>query len=356
MEIEKFPLWLRIPVSWLFALTLIFRDLLYQKNILKSARFDIPIICVGNIAAGGTGKTPMVEWIAAFLMNHIPVAVLSRGYGRRSSGFRLVQPGDSFTVSGDEPLQIKRKYPMLPVAVSVDRAFAIPRILMQHPDVKCIVMDDGLQHRAVVPGLSILMTTYHRPYHSDRLLPAGYLRDFPSVAGQADIIIVNKCPADLAEQEVTKWKADLSLKPNQQLYFTSIEYGTPYAWNNPEVRLPDLTGTDVLLLTGLADPTPLVHWTEDKANYVFSLEYDDHHAFHERDLANITRQYEQFSKEEGRIVLTTEKDAIRLEPYFNQLMEAEIPVFIVPIRHHFLFNGQIGFEDQLVSYLMNFTI
>jgi len=182
------------------------------------------------------------------------------------------------------------------------------------------------------------------------------LRDFPSVAAQADIVIVNKCPADFSEQEVSKWAENLNVTEGQQLYFTSIEYGTPYAWNNPEVRLPDLSDTDILLITGLADPTPLVNWTEERAGYVLSVEYDDHHAFHERDLANITKQFDQFSDKEGRIILTTEKDAIRLEPYYKQIVEAEIPVFIVPIRHQFLFNGQLAFEDRLVSYLMNFTI
>ncbi len=356
MDINRIPLWLSIPLSWLYAAALLFRNFLYRKKILKSIRFDIPVICVGNITTGGTGKTPMIEWMSRFLIQHIPVAILSRGYGRQSSGFHWVQPGDTARISGDEPLQIKRRFPDLPVAVSADRAFAIPKILMQYPAVKCVLMDDGLQHKAIIPGFAVLLTSYNRPYFNGKLLPAGYLRDFKSTASDADVVIVTKCPEQMSVHTTKQWRENLKLEPRQKLFFASLAYGSPYWTSNTSAMLPDLTDTDVLLVTGLADPLPLVRHAEQIAGMVYSLEFPDHHPFSDADIHRIVKTFHEFSDNERKIIMTTEKDVVRLESFIPELMRLHIYVFVIPVEHHFLFDAQQEFENTIIHFLMNFKI
>jgi tetraacyldisaccharide 4'-kinase len=301
--------------------------MLYDLGIFRSYTFPFPVICVGNITVGGTGKTPHVEYIAELLSKSGPVAVLSRGYMRSSRGFRLVGPGDTVSESGDEPLQIALRLPGVTVAVDRDRVHGLNELYRLLPGLKAVILDDGFQHRAVRAGINILLTDYNRLMTRDRLLPYGRLRESLRGIRRADIIIVTKTPPVISPREAGAIAAEINPLPRQQLYFSTLEYGElkPVFTGQRDKRITRDTG--VVLVTGIADPTLLAERIAAAAGSVTHIQFSDHHNFNRGDISRITSAL-QAIRQPDKIVVTTEKDSVRLK---------EFTIIADPVREHIYF-------------------
>jgi len=314
------------PFAWLFGAALRLRHALYDAGILRSFRPMVPTIAIGNLALGGTGKTPMLELVLRVLHGMAPLATLSRGYGRSGTDIHEVQSSDTAERSGDEPVQVKHKFPSARVFVGADRVKAVERIQHEVPGVKAVLLDDAFQHRRLDAGLNILLTTWRRPWCDDALLPAGRLRDLNSRRKAAQIAVVTKCPALPSAQEQQQWRKRLLLADGQELFFAGIEYeelkwkvgsqqlavgngqsATSRATIEGDCLLP---AANCLLFTGIADPQPLLDHLRKTAT-VEHLAFPDHHAFSRADLERIAQRYATFAPGPTTLV-TTEKDAARL--------------------------------------------
>lgn len=313
----------------------------------------MPVISIGNLSVGGTGKTPHVEFLARHLSPYLEVATLSRGYRRRTRGFLLVEPTDEAEHVGDEPLQIKRNLPEVTVAVAENRLFAVPRILMKYPQTQVVLLDDAFQHLTVRPGLSLLLTEYAKPYYDDYLLPAGSLREFPSGAARADAIIVTKCPPKLTEKAAQAIVERLAPLPHQKVFFSTLVYGRPYQLFRPESEMPLHTQLNVLFFCGIASPDTAVDYLKNHCATVYLLTYPDHHYFENGDIRTIIRTWHNIPNSPN-CILTTEKDAARLEAHRAYLEAEKIPIFVLPVRTRFLFDGDEGFLSYIKTWLLAF--
>lgn len=284
-----------IPISWIYGLVIWVRNILYEDRILRSTRVSVPTICVGNLAVGGTGKTPMTEYLLKLLLPNYKVAVLSRGYGRKTRGFRLVGPSDTAQTIGDEPMQIYTHFPDIPVAVCADRVEGVKQLQRLCPDVQCVILDDAYQHRRLRCGFYILLTPYDCLYVNDHILPWGRLRDLPSQSIRANVVVVTKCPQSMQPIERRIVSNALKLATYQQLFYSSIRYE----------NISNSTST--LLITGIANPEPLVEYVMEQCPNTELLSFRDHHAFAARDVQNILNKAEHYDQ-----VLTTEKDYMRM--------------------------------------------
>ncbi|MBK9177491.1 MAG: tetraacyldisaccharide 4'-kinase [Flavobacteriales bacterium] len=305
------------PFAWLYGAGLVMRHALYDLGIRRSIRPTLPTIAIGNLALGGTGKTPMLELILRTLHDVAPLAALSRGYGRSGTGILEVQGTDTATRSGDEPLQVKRKFPEARVFVGADRVGAIARIQQDVPDVKAVVLDDALQHRRLDAGLSILLTTWQRPWCDDALLPAGRLRDLPSRRKVAQVIVVTKCPSLPSQKDQARWRERLGLPEGQELFFAGIEYEELSAVGSQlfvaQSAQPDngqRTTSRILLFTGIENPQPLLEHLQ-RTSTLEHIAFPDHHLFTRADLERLARRFDTFAPGPKTLV-TTEKDAARL--------------------------------------------
>jgi len=340
----------------LFPLTLIYggiiwlRNRLYDKQIMKSAAFNFPIICVGNLATGGTGKTPMTEYLIRLLKNDYKTATLSRGYKRKTTGFAIADEDTTALEIGDEPMQFHQKFPDVAIAVGEERIVAIPQLLHQRPETEVIILDDAFQHRQVKAGLNILLTEYANLYTRDFILPAGDLRDVRSSSKRAEIIIVTKCRNDLPETERQAIINEIAPAVNQAVYFTTIVYSKPYHLFTKEII--DVTHDfGILLVCGIANPRALkAHLTKHADSYDM-LRYADHHIFDSNDLKEIKLQFDKI-KAGKKVVLTTEKDAVRLQKFEKEL--SGFPIYVIPIQHEFLFNGSGTFAGQITDFIKSF--
>lgn len=341
---------LLLPFAILYWLGIVVRNWLFDKNILKSSSFAFPLICVGNLSAGGTGKSPMVEYLIRLLKDRYKVATLSRGYKRKTKGYALAEATTTALEIGDEPMQFHLKFPDIAVAVGEERLVAIPQLLHDRPDTQAIILDDAFQHRSVKAGLNILLTDYNNLFTHDFYLPTGELRDLKSQYKRAQIIVVTKCDPHLPEEEKRKIIEEINPLPEQQIFFTAIEYGEPYhILRNMPQAIADTQ--EVLLVSGVANPRPLQEWLEKKAKAYHLLEYSDHHIFSIDDLKEIGAKFKAINSED-KIILTTEKDAVRLVK-FNSEIE-EWPLYVVPIRHYFLFDEGGQFDQCVIDFVENF--
>jgi tetraacyldisaccharide 4'-kinase len=342
--------YLLFPLSLVYGGIVWLRNWLFDKNIFKSAAFNFPIICVGNIATGGTGKTPMTEYLIRLLQNKFTTATLSRGYKRKTKGFAIADAETTALEIGDEPMQFHNKFPGVTVAVGEERLVAIPQLLQDKPDTRVIILDDAFQHRTVAAGLNIVLTAYNNLYTRDLMLPAGDLRDVKASIKRADIIIVTKCRQGLTEKEKTAIIKELKPLPRQAVFFTEITYTTPYhLFNNPNATIgPD---TNILLVCGIANPRPLKDYLAAKMNTYDMLRYPDHHIFDMDDLTDIKKQFEKI-KSSNKIILTTEKDAVRLVKFEQELKD--YPVYVLPIEHNFLFDEAPLFDKKIVDFVNSF--
>ncbi len=323
---------------------------MFDKNILKSATFNFPVICVGNLAVGGTGKTPMTEYIVGELKNKFKIATLSRGYKRRTKGFAIANEQSTAIEIGDEPMQFHQKFPDVIVAVGEERIVAIPQILYQQPQTQLIVLDDAFQHRTVKAGLNILLTEYNNLYTRDLMFPAGDLRDIKSSSKRADIIVVTKCKPDLSDIEKQKLILELNPLSHQKVFFTAIQYSRPYhLFSKAEYEI--LPKDTILLVCGIANPKPIMNYINASVQSYDMIKYADHHIFTSTDLRDIKKQFTQIQSA-GKIIITTEKDAVRLEKFKTELNE--FPIYVLAIKHHFLFNEGRTFTDNLVSFVDSF--
>ncbi|MGZ3952223.1 MAG: tetraacyldisaccharide 4'-kinase, partial [Flavisolibacter sp.] len=254
---------LLLPFAILFWLAVVVRNWLYDKRIIKSISFGLPLICVGNLSVGGTGKSPMVEYLVKHLKSRFKVATLSRGYKRKTKGYALAANESTAIDIGDEPMQFHLKFPDIPVAVGEERLDAIPQLLHDHPETQAIILDDAFQHRLVNAGLNILLTEYGNLFTRDFFLPTGDLRDQRKSYKRAQVIVVTKCKQDLSQEEKDEIIKEINPLAHQKIFFTCISYGTPYHLTQREFRFFD-EKTEVLLVTGIANPRPLKLFLEQR--------------------------------------------------------------------------------------------
>jgi len=344
------------PFSLVYGLITAVRNILYDSGILKSAEFSIPVICVGNLAVGGTGKTPHTEYLADLLRKEFRVAVLSRGYRRRSKGFLIASGSPKVEDTGDEPLQMYRKYPDITIAVDRNRKNGIAMIMKEKPETSVIILDDGFQHRRVNPGYSILLSGYDRLFINDHLLPYGNLRESKKNIRRADIILITKSPESLQAIQRRITVKEIKKYPYQNLFFTSITYGTPhpvFESGNTDDRIfsgDHINGTGILLLTGIADPQPLAEYIRERAGEVVVLSFSDHHRFRDKDLVKITNAWNSI-KSKNKFLITTEKDAVRLREFGNIAESVRSASYYIPVGIHFLNDDQAEFDNLIVDYV-----
>lgn len=339
------------PFALIYGLAISFRHFLFDLGILPTRTFDVPLIGVGNIAMGGTGKTPHTEYLARLLQDNFIVAILSRGYLRKSKGFVLADETSSFDNIGDEPMQFIHKFGQkVRVAVDKNRCRGIKKLLKTEPEPEAIILDDVMQHRFVKPGLNILLTDYRKLYTDDYLFPAGRLRDLKSAAKRADIIVVTKTEKILSPIIKRIITEKLSPKPYQKLYFSYLKYGNPISIPSLKKVKIDKQYSTIILVTGIANPYPL----KDKLRYLcrelIALDFPDHHNFTKKDILLIRETWdEQFTRH--KLIVTTEKDAMRLinSPYLRLLKN--LPMVYLPIEVKF--HGQDGknFNEQIIHYV-----
>jgi tetraacyldisaccharide 4'-kinase len=341
---------LLLPFALLYWLGISIRNWLYNKNIWKSTSFALPLICVGNLSVGGTGKSPMVEYLVLNLKEKFKVATLSRGYKRKTRGYALAGEMSTALEIGDEPMQFHLKFPDVPVAVGEQRIVAIPQLLHDRPGTQVIILDDAFQHRAIKAGMNILLTEYNNLFTRDFYLPTGDLRDLKSSYIRAEIIVVTKCRPDLTEAKKQEIIREIDPLPQQHVFFTAIEYGQLYHITG---RKGFVLGnkTEVLLITGIANPRPLKKMLEEHSNSYHMLQYSDHHIFTIDDLNDIRQKFENLEGE-NKIILTTEKDAVRLVKFNTEI--AELPLYIIPVRHRFLFEEGGTFDKLVTDFIQNF--
>ncbi|MEO7210224.1 MAG: tetraacyldisaccharide 4'-kinase [Chitinophagaceae bacterium] len=339
-----------LPVSIIYGLVIYARNYLYDKKILRAVKFNFPIICVGNLVMGGTGKSTMVEFLIEFLRHEMNVATLSRGYKRRTKGYILASEKTSALEIGDEPMQFHVKYPGISVAVCEDRLVAVPQILQDCPATNVIVLDDAFQHRAIDAGLNILLTQYGDLYTHDFFLPSGDLRDEKASAKRANIIVVTKCPANITIEEKKSIEKDLRLEDKQTIYFTTLEHGVPYHILTKAEKLLSLE-EEVLLVCGIANPEPLKKYLEENTAAFYQLHFSDHHIYSIDDLKGISKKFEQMQSRQ-KFILTTEKDAVRLIKFENTLID--LPFYVLPVRNRFLFDEEEKFKFVIKQYIHSY--
>jgi tetraacyldisaccharide 4'-kinase len=341
---------LLLPFALLYWLGISTRNWLYDKSIFRPVSFGLPIICVGNLSVGGTGKSPMVEYLVLLLKNKFKVATLSRGYKRKTKGYALAGEKTTALEIGDEPMQFHLKFAEVPVAVGEERILAIPQLLHDRPEIQAIILDDAFQHRSIKAGLNILLTEYNNLFTRDFYLPTGDLRDVKSSYKRAQLIIVTKCKPDLTESEKQKVIKEINPVKGQVIFFTAIEYGQMYHISSHKTFSGDIK-TEVLLVTGIANPRPLKKMLEDHRNSYQMLQYTDHHIFTIDDLNEIREKFEKMESPD-KMILTTEKDAVRLAKFTTEI--AELPLYVIPVSHHFLFDEGNQFDSLVTDFIQNF--
>lgn len=332
------------PFALLFRLATGVRNYLYTIGHKRSFTFEVPVICVGNLNIGGSGKTPAIEYLVRLLRGKYEVATLSRGYGRRTRGLRFARDTDSATTVGDEPFQFYRNFgEEIKVVVGEDRAFAIPHILHEFQSTNVILLDDAFQHRSVTPQLAILLTSFDKPFYKDYLLPMGRLRESRSEARRADIIIVTKCPSQLADEEEDNIKKEIArYAPDKPVFFSEIKYGTVL----PFWETSNSIGKKIILVTGIAKTEPLDVYIGENFELLKHFRFKDHHNYTLKDIQSIVTCLEQHP---GSSLLTTEKDMVRLlDPAFAVLRQW--PCFYLPIEMIFRKNGA-DFDMQVLNVI-----
>ncbi len=339
-----------LPFSLIYGMVVWLRNGLYNKGFFKSASFGLPVICVGNLSVGGTGKSPMVEYLVLHLKNNFKVATLSRGYKRKTKGYALASENTTAIDIGDEPMQFHRKFPDVPIAVGEERIVAIPQLLHDKPETELIILDDAFQHRAIRAGFNIILTDCENLFTRDFYLPTGDLRDERSSYKRADTIVVTKCKNDLSEDEKNAIIKEINPLPHQQVFFAAISYGTAYHITKNSFGYID-EETEVLLVTGIANPKPLKKYLEERIHTYYMMHFSDHHIFSIDDWKDIKKRFEGIESK-NKMILTTEKDAMRLQKFEQEING--MPFYVVPIEHKFLFNEGGLFNDTIISFIENF--
>lgn len=352
IQIKK---WLS-PISFLYGIGVRLRNKLFDWNILKQQTYKLPIICIGNITVGGTGKTPHTEYILSLLSEKHNTAVLSRGYKRKTKGFALASAKSTAEDIGDEPFQIKQKFPNATIAVDADRRRGIEHLIKsKDPIVEAILLDDAFQHRYVKAGLNILLTDYHRLICDDKLLPSGLLREPISGKTRANIVIVTKCPDDIKPIDFNIIGKRLDLYPFQKLYFSTFKYGNLYPVFKEDkaqkIDLESLSSYDsLLLLTGIANPIYLQDELKKYSDTITYQSYKDHHDFTTRDIKDIEDKFSSLSGD-NKLIITTEKDAMRLLSNPHLSSDIKDCIYAIPIEIEILQEKQSVFNQNILDYV-----
>lgn len=349
---DKITKILLLPFALLYGFAIFLRNCLYDWKFLRSTSFDKHTICIGNLAVGGTGKTPHVEYLARLLKKDYLVATLSRGYKRKTSGFRLADEMSTADDIGDEPLQYKSKFADVVVSVDASRVNGVKKISELRPEPQVVLLDDAFQHRAIKCGLNIVVSEYSNLYLYDHLMPAGRLRESKSGIARADIIVVSKTPDRTTAIELRNTLKDIKALPHQRVFFSWLKYGELYAFDKPSETLDtlnDLFRFNVVLFTGIGNAQPMITYLKEYASDVLHISFADHHSYNETDLAGIAARYEAL---EGgnKIIVTTEKDAMRLMKPGLVNMANKLPLYILPIEVDFKDKTQ-EFNETILNYV-----
>ena len=361
-----------LPLSWCYGLGVGFRNLLFEMGLLKSRSFKVPVISVGNITVGGTGKTPHVEYLIRLLKDHMNVAVLSRGYKRKTHGFVLAGKDTTMWDIGDEPFQMRQKFPDITLAVDAKRTRGIQKLIDGEAgkEIDVILLDDAFQHRYVKPGINILLVDYHRLVIYDKLLPAGRLREPVKSKDRADVVIITKCPKDMKPMEFRVITKAMKLYPYQRLFFSTHEYDSPQpvfpdlASNEPLESLgvldsmgvlesldplSPLAGKHILLLTGIASPEQMIQDLTPVTPNITPMTFGDHHAFRKKDIRRINESFSALPS--PKLIITTEKDATRLKAVEGLSDEVKSHLYTLPIHMAIMMGQQEEFNNHITKYV-----
>lgn len=354
---KKTFIWLFLPISMLYGTVVIIIRSLYRFGFFKIHKAKLPVLKVGNLSVGGTGKTPHAE----FLVNHFSMkyqmVILSRGYNRKTKGVQWVESKSRAEDVGDEPLQMKQKFPHVPVIVSEKRAAALPFIYERYPQTQLIILDDAMQHWALASTLDVLLTTYDRPFFEDYVLPMGRLREFRRGYKRADSIIITKCSTDISSETQADYIQKINPKQQQQVYFTYYEYGSVYNLVQTDEQIQDLASYSIIIITAIANTEYLEKYLNEKAKSTSYLKFGDHHLFAPKDIEELSTQY-QLKKQatvDPTLIITTEKDATKLRAYDNLIKKYDLPIYVLPIKISFVEGQASAFLADLEQKLFNET-
>ncbi len=338
---------LLLPLSLLYQLVLRLRNSLYSRGIFGVTTFDLPIINVGNLAFGGTGKTPHIEYLIRLLKEKHKVAVLSRGYKRKTTGYLFGDEHATAMSLGDEPYQIFRKFRDIVVAVAENRVLGVPYLLFDAPETEVILLDDAYQHRAIKPGLNILLTEQNRLYINDHLAPVGYLREYASAAERADCIVVTKCKTDLSLEERKSIIAQLKPLGHQSVYFSFLKYGELVSYFEPSVANET---NAVLAFAGIANPQPFFQYLESKYQHVITKSFPDHHQLSEIEIERLLETFDEI-KSDHKIIVSTEKDFQKLVQGPQAEKLKQYPFYFIPIEVAFFAEDSSNFNQKVIQYV-----
>lgn len=344
-----------LPIAWLYGLVLFIRNKCYDIGLVSSKKFNVIVISVGNLAVGGVGKTPLVAYLTELLQPIYKTAILSRGYKRKTTGFKLATNASTAEEIGDEPLQYAKKFKTLIVAVDEKRVNGINQLNKLHNDLKVILLDDAFQHRAVKPTINILVTEYSNLYVHDCLLPSGRLREYASASKRADVVVVSKCPTVLSPIDRRRVSEELNLKQHQQLFFSYLIYKdiVPFT-KTAENQQFEVSTTSVLLVTGIANPTPLYYKLKNTYKTIEHIAFNDHHNFTKNDIATIKNKFNEIIGN-NKLIITTEKDIMRLSlPQIKNEME-QLPIYYIPIAVDFHNEDKNIFDTKILNYVKENT-
>ena len=338
-----------LPFSYLYMFIMAIRNFLYDKKILKSESFDVSTFAIGNLSVGGTGKTPHIEYFVRLFQQKKKIAIVSRGYGRKTKGFFYVKKNSLAANVGDEPLQIKQHFPEITVAVCEKRTVAIQNLIQKTEKPQLILLDDAFQHRAVKAKCYVLLTTYQQRFTHDFVLPYGRLRESRKGYKRADVIIVTKCNLSISAEEKQKIVAEIAPFSYQKVFFSFLKYGDAFLMNNKYEKLVWQENIGILLVCAIAKPKVLEDYLREKTQNMSVLSFADHHFFTEKDIFLIEKHFEKLESQQ-KIIVTTEKDAVRLQKFQAFFSEKNISVYVLPIQVFLERND----ERELLGFLGEF--
>ncbi len=344
-----------LPFSLFYGLFVWCRNKLFDWQVIRSVKFELPVISIGNITVGGTGKTPHAEYLISLLSSDYKTAMLSRGYKRKTQGFILANDDKSLEDIGDEPYQVFSKFKDAYIAVDPDRVDGIKRLIKEIRGLQVIILDDAFQHRYVKPGISIVLIDSNRPVYKDFLLPFGELREQKSSLRRADIVIITKVSDNLNAEEDTCWKKNFKLNQSQKLFFTAYEHTglKPVFENNRQkIQLAELTDHfyEILLVTGIANPKPLVQYLSSVGCKLICMRFPDHHEYTSDDLFKIQKNFEPI-KSNHKLILTTEKDSVKLKKLDDLPASLKDCMYYVPINVKFMDGKKNEFDELIRGYV-----
>jgi len=338
------------PLAFCYGLLMFFRNLFFDWGIIPSEKFNLPVINVGNLSCGGTGKTPQIEYLIRLLSPKYFIATLSRGYGRESDGFIIGSKRSQAKYIGDEPMQFVKKFDGIKVAVDNKRKRGIKLLVQKYPSLDVILLDDAFQHRSVRPGLNILLTDYHSLYTEDFVLPSGRLREPRRGAKRADVILVTKTPKIFSPITKRRIIEDISPRKNQDVLFTYIKYGNPTLVHESSLFVYPPVVSRILLFTGIANDYPFREHLQRMCSELMVIKFPDHHLYTLKDIEKVLKTFNEIPSRR-KVIITTEKDLMRLKTHELNTILKTIPLFYVPIEIVFQGNDQEKFDKLILTYV-----